>query len=66
MFSILGQQVARLVNEMQGAGYYDVVWNGRNRDGVHVATGVYFYRLEAHPTEGSAPFASVKRMILMK
>ncbi len=66
VFSILGQQVAELVKDVQGAGYYDVVWNGRNRDGLQVATGVYFYRLEAHPSDGGAPFVSVKRMILMK
>jgi hypothetical protein len=47
------------------AGYYvdrdrSVYWDGRNEHGEQVASGVYFYQIQA----GS--FAEVKRMVLLK
>ena len=55
VYNTLGQQVAQLVNEQQQAGYHDVVFRG---DGL--ASGVYFYRLDA----GS--FTSVMKLLLLK
>ena len=55
VYNTLGQQVAQQVNEQQQAGYHDVVFRG---DGL--ASGVYFYRLDA----GS--FTSVKKLLLLK
>jgi hypothetical protein len=40
--------------------------NGRNQAGAQVASGVYFYRLEAQPTGGGAPFINVRKMVLLK
>jgi hypothetical protein len=40
----------RLVREIEGsynAGYSQVAWDGRDRDGDHVANGVYIYRIMA-------------------
>ncbi|MBI5474928.1 MAG: choice-of-anchor J domain-containing protein [Ignavibacteriae bacterium] len=65
IYNLLGQRVAELTNEVQSAGYYNVVWNGRNDAGSQVATGVYFYRIEATPNGGS-PFVSLKKMLLLK
>ena len=53
VFNILGQQVAQLVNDKLAAGAHTVVFNANN-----MATGVYFYRLEA----GS--FVDVKKLLL--
>ena len=55
VFDILGREVVTLVNEEQVAGYKSVVWNANG-----VASGVYFYRLDA----GS--FTSVKKLLLLK
>ena len=46
MYNILGQQVATLVNEMEPAGKYSVLWDGRTRNGA-AATGIYFLRIRA-------------------
>ena len=40
VYNILGQEVATLVNQIQTAGSYKVVWNANN-----AASGVYFYRI---------------------
>jgi photosystem II stability/assembly factor-like uncharacterized protein len=65
IYNVLGQQVAQLRDEMQVAGYHTIVWDSHNAFGAQVATGIYFYRLEAKPASGKA-FTSLKKMILLK
>jgi hypothetical protein len=55
LYNILGKEVATLVNENQNAGQYNYTLKGGN-----LASGVYFYRLQA----GS--FVSTKKMTLLK
>ncbi len=55
IYDILGREVATLVNEKTSAGSYSVKF-----DGSRLASGVYFYRLEA----GS--FVSVKKLVLLR
>jgi hypothetical protein len=43
-----------------------VQWHGRNERGLGVATGVYFYRLEARAVSGNASFTQVKKMLLLR
>jgi len=66
IYNILGQKVATLRDEVQNTGYYTILWNGRNDFGTQVASGVYFYRLEARPTDGSQSFADFKKMVFVK
>jgi hypothetical protein len=55
VYNILGQKVATLVNEHLNAGVHTVQFDAKK-----MATGVYFYRIEA----GS--FVSSKKMLLLK
>jgi len=55
MYDILGRRVAVLVNERMGAGYHQVKF-----DGTHLASGVYFYRIQA----GS--FVETKKLLLVR
>jgi hypothetical protein len=66
IYNMLGQRVAELTNAEEGAGFHNVIWNGHNQNGVQVATGVYFYRIEATPVSGGAPFISMKKALLLK
>ncbi len=45
--NILGQVVRTLVNEAQSAGFYTVVWNGRDEQGRELSSGIYYCRLTA-------------------
>jgi hypothetical protein len=55
VYNMLGQQVAQLVDEQHQAGYHDVVFRG---DGL--ASGVYFYRIQA------GDFVASKKLLLLK
>jgi hypothetical protein len=46
IFNILGQEIVTMVDREQGAGEYDVIWNGLNDRGDRVPSGVYIYRLQ--------------------
>ncbi|MFQ5639276.1 MAG: carboxypeptidase regulatory-like domain-containing protein [bacterium] len=61
IFNLLGQEVAQLVDQVLGAGVHNVNWDGRNKFGQTMPSGIYFYILQA----GSQRFA-VNKMTLMK
>ncbi len=60
IYNIEGRRVKRLVDGQYSAGVYNVTWDGQNEQGNDVATGVYFYRLEA------GEYVASKKMILLK
>ena len=67
IYSLLGREIATLVNDVQGPGYYHVVWNGDETNGTQVGSGVYFIRIIAEPADGkSQPFTQTRKMTLMK
>jgi hypothetical protein len=55
IYNTLGQQVAQLFNGHQEAGIHVIRWNAEN-----VASGIYYYRLEA---DG---FSDTRKMMLLK
>jgi hypothetical protein len=55
VFNTLGQQVATLVDENEEAGYHDVRF-----DGSGLASGVYFYRLQA------GNLMQIRRLVLLR
>ncbi|MBD3217525.1 MAG: T9SS type A sorting domain-containing protein, partial [candidate division Zixibacteria bacterium] len=60
VYNLLGQEVKTLVNEPQDAGFYEVVWDSTDDSGNSVATGIYFYRLQAED------LTETKKMVLLK
>ncbi len=41
VYDLLGREVAWLVDQQMGAGYHHQVWNGRDRNGRELPTGMY-------------------------
>jgi hypothetical protein len=66
IYSVLGEEVATLVDGVQAAAYHSVVWDGRVHTGVSASSGVYLLRMQAHPTAGGESFVHVQKMILLK
>jgi hypothetical protein len=55
VYNITGNEVATLINQVKGAGTYNVEFNGKN-----LSSGVYFYKLTA------GKFTAVRKMILLR
>lgn len=66
VFDVLGREVAALVNNEVAQGKFEVVWNGKDNAGRGVASGIYFYRLNATASVGGKEFTSIKKMLLLK
>ena len=45
IFNISGKRIRTLVSETQSAGYHEVMWNGKDEQGVQPGSGVYLIRL---------------------
>ena len=60
VYSAAGRLISTLEQRLLGPGRYSVRWDGRNADGRKVASGVYFYRMEA------GDFNVTRKMILMR
>lgn len=50
IFNILGQEVRSLTNQEYEPGRYELLWDGKDRFGKDVASGMYFYRLSTFAT----------------
>jgi hypothetical protein len=55
VYNTLGQRVATLLSEFQHPGYHQLEW-----DASDMASGIYFYRLEA------GPHVETKKMVVLK
>jgi len=60
IYNMSGQKVRTLVNDMQEAAFYKVIWDGRNDRGEVAASGVYLYKIV------SGSFSKFEKMTLIK
>lgn len=60
IYNTLGQEVIKLVNNRQKAGFYEVSWNGLDKHNKPVSSGVYFYKIKADN------FVKNKKMVFLK
>ncbi|MDD1748751.1 MAG: T9SS type A sorting domain-containing protein, partial [Methanothrix sp.] len=61
IFNLLGQQVSELANEDMVSGSHERIWNP------NVASGMYFYRIEAvSVSDPSKRFVDVKKLLFLK
>jgi hypothetical protein len=47
VYSVLGQRVRTLVDELKTAGYHTVQWDGKNEAGQMVSSGTYIYKMQS-------------------
>ena len=60
IYNVMGERITLLVDALQPAGRYKVPWNGTDQTGNHLASGVYFYRLDA------GRFVQTRKVLLIK
>jgi len=60
VYDVTGREVTTLAHGAVSAGVHTVTWDGTNRFGSRVASGLYFYRLKA------GAFEAVNKILLVK
>ena len=60
VYNILGKEIAVLANGQFNAGGHSIIWNGKDSNGVNVASGIYLYRVVAGNNR------ITKKMLLLK
>ncbi|HUX93447.1 MAG TPA: FlgD immunoglobulin-like domain containing protein, partial [Ignavibacteriaceae bacterium] len=60
VYDISGKEIALLADNFQNAGTYNVTWTGKNNSGQQVASGIYFYTVQA------GNFSQTNKMVLLK
>ena len=66
VFDLNGRVVRTLVNAGREMGSHQVTWDGGDEGGRPVASGTYFYTLEATPLSGGAPKTTTRKMIVLR
>jgi flagellar hook assembly protein FlgD len=60
IFNTLGEEIRTLADAQYDAGYHRVRWDGKDKNGKSVASGVYLYQLRA------GRFSQVKKMSFIR
>ncbi|MBC8367316.1 T9SS type A sorting domain-containing protein, partial [bacterium] len=60
VYDTMGRRIVTLLNESMQPGFHSVDWMGKDDRGNAVASGIYFYRIEA------GPLSQTERMLLLK
>jgi hypothetical protein len=60
VYNIMGQVVKKLVDKQQNAGYFEVVWDGRDDRGLCLGSGMYLVKMEA------GRFSTTRKLLLMR
>jgi hypothetical protein len=60
VYTLLGERIATLVDDVREPGVYRQTWDGRDQLGRRAASGIYIYRLRA------GEFVGVRSMLLLK
>jgi hypothetical protein len=60
IYNTLGQEIRTLVNESQNSGTHQIIWNGRDNQGLSVSSGLYICKLQVGSTVKS------NKMLLIK
>ena len=61
IYNLLGQKIQRLIESKQPAGTYSIKWDGRDRSGNFVGSGVYFYLIQLNDKE-----LPVRKMVVLR
>lgn len=60
VYNILGRRVTTLIDQVQKAGCHKISWDGTNKRGASVSSGIYFYEIQA------GELSQCKKMVLIK
>jgi hypothetical protein len=65
VYNIKGQLVRRYKQGEQEAGFYNVVWDGKDNKGNQVGNGIYLFKIKADINDGGT-FSKVRKILLIR
>jgi len=60
IYNAIGKKIRTLVDDYVQAGQHQIIWDGKNDNGIQVSTGIYYYIMQ------SGSFRSMKKAVFMK
>ena len=67
VYNVIGQEIRVLTSQIYGAGKHAVQWNGTDRSGISVGSGVYFVKFAATvPGGGEDSFVQTRKILLLR
>lgn len=66
IYDLLGSEVTELINGTMSDGVKQTIWNGKNRHGNPVSSGIYVCLLTASSKENNRRFSKSNKMLLLK
>ncbi|KAA3652962.1 MAG: hypothetical protein DWQ10_18710, partial [Calditrichaeota bacterium] len=66
LLNMNGQAIQTFSFGEQSTGSYELYWDGRDKLGKNLASGVYVCRLSAIPNTGESPFIANRKMTLIR
>ncbi len=66
VYDITGRRINTLKNEMQVAGYHKINWNGVNKSGQQLSSGMYIVQMTAKSMESGELFTKAQKIVLLK
>ena len=60
IYNILGEEVRTLLQKRQRPGFYRVIWDGKDKEGGNVCSGIYFCQLKV------GRFSQARKMLLIR
>lgn len=66
IYDLSGREIIKLVDSFKPSGTYQSTWNGKDKNGRSVSSGVYLYSLMAKSKETGEMFTKSNKMVLLK
>jgi len=66
IYDIRGREIKTLVNGIENAGFKNVIWDSKDKNGRPVSSGMYFYELDAFSQESDKVHHETRKMVLLR
>lgn len=67
IYDCMGQRVKTILSEEKLAGEYKAIWDGTDEKNQTLSSGIYFFRMSAHPLSGNTEnYTETKKNIFLK
>ncbi len=66
IYNTLGVEVRSLVDAIKEGGQHRIIWDGKDREGYVVASGVYLYRVTFTAEDGGEAYTRSGKMSLLR